>query len=275
MKNYFILFILLLATTAPAQEPIEVKVKNQHTSMGMQPAFEVVVPQSTAKDAIDLFKKKISPDGLFKKSVKVEKIKDEYHIKDVVIGNISSQLLNIIVQVSEYPGNINLRFFLQSGNGFVGADSLSQRATDAALNYFSSFAVDLYKQAVEKELKEEGNVLKSLEKDLIKLEKSNKKYDSKISDAKQESKELQESTKSQQELLKKSIEMGTTSEASDAEMKKQLKSDKKDLKKAQKYQKRYEKKTDKNIDNQTRKAEEIKAQQEKIKVIKIKLENIK
>ena len=275
MKNYIILFILFLATTTFAQESIEVKVKNQFSSMGTQPAFEMMVPQSNAKDAIDLFKKRLSPDGLFKKSVKVEKIKDEYHIKDVVIGNISSQLMNIIIQVSEYPGNINLMFFLQSGNGFIGADSLTQKATDAALIYFRSFAVDLYELAVEKELKEEEKVLKSLENDLKKLEKSNKKYDSKISDAKQESKELRELTESQQEQLTKSIEMGNLSEATDAEMKKQLKSDIKDLKKAQKAQQRYEKKTNKNINSQTKKAEEIEAQQEKIKQIKIKLENIK
>lgn len=275
MKNYIILFILFLATTTLAQEPIEVKVKNQFSSMGTQPAFEVIVPQSTAKDAIDLFKKRISPDGLFKKTVKAEKIKDEYHINNVVIGNISSQLLNIIIQVSEFPGNINLRFFLQSEKGFVGADSLTERATDAALNYFSSFAVDLYKQAVEKELKEEENVLKSLEKDLLKLEKSNKKYNSKMSDAKTESRELRKSTENQQVRLTQSIEQGISVKVTDAEFQKQLKSDKKDLKKAQKAQKRYEKKADKNIDSQTKKAEEIEAQQEKIKDIKIKLENIR
>ena len=76
MKTYFTLFFCLTVVIVFGQTPIEVKIIEHHSSLGKQTAFEVMVPQSTSDDAIDLWKKTISPDGLFKKSVKIEKVKE-------------------------------------------------------------------------------------------------------------------------------------------------------------------------------------------------------
>jgi hypothetical protein len=271
MKNYITLLFLLIAANVFAQETIEVKVKNHHSSFGNHPAYDVVVPQATAKDAIDLFKKTISPDGLFKKSVKAEKIKDEWHIDAVVIDKISTKPLNVIAQISEYPNNLNLRFFFQTEDGFLGSDSLPAKASEAATQFIYDYSVDLYRQAVEEELKYEEKVLKSLENDLDKLEKDNKKYISKMNDAKQESKELTGITNSHQESLSQNINLGLSNE----ETNKQLKDSKKDLKKSKKEEAKFEKKADKNVKEQKDKAEEIEAQQQKVEEVNTKLNNIK
>ena len=64
----FITFILFVGSYGlMAQTPIEVKAVTRPSSLGVQPAFEVVVPQATPNDAIDLWKKTITPKSLFKK----------------------------------------------------------------------------------------------------------------------------------------------------------------------------------------------------------------
>ncbi len=276
MRNYIVLFFCLFAMNAMGQETLEVKVEDRPSSMGVQTAFEVLVPQATTDEAIALWKKTITPKKLFKKTAKLEKVKDEWLVNNILIKDITSSPLNVITQVSSYPGHLYIRVFLQSEGGFIGSWGSSRQTTEAAEKFIYDYAIDLYRQAVEKELKQEEKVLKTLEKEQDKLMSKHKKYDEKIDEAQQERTELRGSSNYQEQLLKDSkndrvFSEGTTSD----DLKKELKANKKDLKKAKRSESKYEKKIKKNMKSQRDKTHEIEKQKIKIEEIKIKLRNIR
>lgn len=274
MKKYITLLFLLVANSLIAQEPILVVVENRPSSLGIQPAFEVMVPQATQKEAIDLWEKTILSPALFKKTPKMKKVKDEWQVNNVVIDEIFTFPMDIITQISSFPGHIYVRIFLQTENGFLGADSTQH--TDAAIRFVRNYGVELYRLAVEKELKAEEHQLKSLERDLNKLARKNKSFDRKKEDAESERETLQEEARYQQEILNN--ERGVLSENPDIERetaKEALKDTEKEIKKARRAASRFDRKTRKNVQDQKNKIREIEKQQIKVEEVQNKLDNIR
>ncbi len=277
----FITFLLLTAViNVMAQMPVEVKVVDRPSSLGVQSAFEVVVPQAKTNDAIDLWKKTIIPGGLFKKNPKMEKQKDEWIVNNVVINDITSTPLNVFTQISSFPENIYIRIFLQSEGGFLGSAGSSPQTTMAANNFIRNYAVDLYKQAVEKELKQEQNKLSSLENNQNKLYRQNKSFNNKIEDARRNESELKGEAR-QNEMLKnyqdsiQYINLNPNDDKAREKLDKEIKSTEKDLNRSQRSQSKYERKVNKNLKDQRGKADEIEKQKLHVREIKIKLENIR
>ena len=277
MKIFTTLLFLLGFLTVMGQEPIEVKTEERPSSLGVQTAFEVVVPQATPGDAIDLWKKTILPRGLFKKSPKMEKVKDEWIVRNLLISDITTLPLNVITQVSSFPGHIYVRIFLQTEGGFLGSSGASPQTTDAAIKYIRNYGVDLYRLAVGKELKEEENKLQALENDLNKLMRKNKSYDSKIADAQKDKADLADEASYRKQLLEGNTgsPLGVIGETPRADVEDELKATEKELKKAAKTESRFEKKTRRNEKEQQDKAYEIEKQKIKIQEVKIKLDNIR
>ncbi|HPJ78719.1 MAG TPA: hypothetical protein P5086_10110 [Prolixibacteraceae bacterium] len=276
------IFLLMMAgwLGAAAQEPIEVKVEQRPSSQGVVSAFEVVVPQATPKEAIELWKKTILPGGLFKKTPKMEKVKDEWIVRDIVVRDITHLPLNAYTQVSTFPGNIYVRIFLQSEGGFLGSPGSAEATTEAATRYIREYAVALYKQAVEKELKTEEARLRKLENELNAMHRKNKSYNRKATEAQKEQGALKEEVKLQeQELENKEYiyleNAGDNKTSPQEEMEKQLKETEKDLKKAQKSQSKFERKISKNERSQRNKEDEISKQKVKVEEVKTKLTNIR
>lgn len=55
----------------------------------------------------------------------MRKEKDEWVVNNVLIDEISSRSLDVITQVSSFPGNIYVHIFLRGEDGFLGnPDSL-------------------------------------------------------------------------------------------------------------------------------------------------------
>lgn len=268
-------FILCFATIVTlAQEPIVVNIEQRPSSQGVQPAFEVAVPQATQREAIDLWKKTVTPSNLFKKTPKMDKEKDEWLVNDVLINDITTRPLNVITQVSDFKDHIYVRIFLYDQEGFLGADPSAE--TSSAKSYIRNYAVELYKQAVEKELKEEGQTLKALESDLKNLVSKNKSYDNKQADAEQEMAELEKEAKSQQETLdNKGLVLTTDPEGAQEAAEKELKSTQKDLKKADKAAARFKQKARQNERDQKEKEREIERQKKKVEQVRTKLGNIR
>ncbi len=280
MKKLITLFFLMGFFWSIAQEPIEVKIEERPSSLGVASAFEVVVPQAKEKDAIDLWKKTIMPGGLFKKNPKMEKVKDEWIVRDIVISDITTLPLNVYTQVSTFPGNIYVRIFLQSEGGFIGSTGSSQAATEAALRYVREYAVELYKQAVSKELKQEENNLKALENDLNKMQRKNKNFNSKVREAQKDESELKSEVSQQEAILENAstvIEMEPVDgkKSSQEILEKELKDTEKDLKKAQKAQTKFERKISKIERDQRSKEDAIAKQKGKVKEVETKLKNIR
>ena len=76
MKRLLLIGILLNAIHVFAQEEIKVQQKEWAVEDKMQPAFVVEVPQTNAKDAINLWEKTLVPKNIFdtfKKLPKMEK----------------------------------------------------------------------------------------------------------------------------------------------------------------------------------------------------------
>jgi hypothetical protein len=264
-----------------AQVPIEVKVEPRPCSLGVQPAFEVMVPQATPNDAIDLWKKTIIPGGLFKKEPKMDKVKDEWVVYSVIISQVNVLPVNVITQVNSFTGNIFVRIFFQTENGFLGNSGSSNESVTAASNLVRNYAVELYRQAVQKELKEEEKTLKDLENDLSRLQKQSKTYNNKITDAQKDEKDLKNEVLQNEELLRNQqnviqVESGSPgAKTAQEQLEKQVKDTEKDLEKTQKSQYRFDKKLSKNEVEQKDKAFEIERQKARVEEVKNKLRNIK
>jgi hypothetical protein len=283
MKTFITFILFLVSYCLMAQTPIEVRVESRPSSQGIQPAFEVVVPQATPKDAIDMWKKTITPQQLFKKGEpKMEKLKDEWIARDVVIVEITTMPLNVYTQISSFPGNIYIRIFLQSAGKFIGPPDSTSTAEESASRFIKRFAVQLYVDAVEKELKDEENKLQAAQNDLHRLQKSKKNYEGKVEEAKSDEKVLRMESKENDMLLSNNQEVVqldsldvTAREKAQKEIEKQIKDNEKDIRKAQKSQTSFERKISNNIQEQNDKAAEIEKQKLRIRDLKIKLENIR
>ena len=263
-----------------AQEPLEVKVEARPSSQGVVSAFEVVVPQATTNDAIDLWKKTFIPRALVQKSPKMEKVKDEWIVRDIVISDITNLPLNVYTQVSTFPGNIYVRIFLQSEGGFLGSEGSSATTTDAAVRYIREYAVQLLKETVEKELKVEEAKLRGLEYDLTKMQRKNKSYTRKVDEARKDQGALSDEVE-QQERMKENGETIYLGESGDdkrtpqEELDKQIKSTEKELRKARNSQSKFERRISKNEREQRNKEDEITKQKNRVEEVKTKLQNIR
>ena len=281
MRTIFTSLFILAAIILQAQVTIEVKVESRPSSHGVQPAFEVLVPQATDKEAMDLWKKTLLPGGLFKKEPKMLKIKDEWAVNNIVINEISPLPVNIFAQVNSFTGSIYFRAFFQAENGFLGTQGSPEESVNAASQYVRKFAVELYRDAVGNELKQEEKKLKNLENDLSRLQRQNKSYNNKISDAQKDEHDLKREAQLNEDLLKNQqnvIETDTSDpkgRSAKDQLEKQVKDTQKDIEKTQKSQTKFSRKVNKNERDQDDKAHEIELQKQKVDEVRTKLNNIK
>lgn len=277
MRTICTLLFVWIVLGIQAQIPIVVKIEQRPSSQGVQPAFEVMVPQATSTEAIDLWKETIMPKGLFKKGPKMEKVKDEWLVNNVLISDITSSPLNVITQVSSFTGNIYVRIFLQTETGFLGPVGSSPEAVDAANRYIRNYAVDLYRQAVTKELRQEEKELKELENSLGRLQKQNRSYNKQITEAQRDEKDLKNEALQNEELLRSQqnmITLGNTAESGKEQLEKQVKDTHKDIDKNKKEQYKYSRKVSKNEREQRDKISAIERQKMKVEEVRKKLGGI-
>jgi hypothetical protein len=281
MRTLFTFLFLLGILGLKAQVTIEVKVESRPSSLGVQPAFEVMVPLATANDAIDMWKKTILPGGLFKKQPKMDKVKDEWIVNNVLISEITTMPLNVFTQVNSFTGNIFVRIFFQTEGGFLGSPGSSSETVAAASKFVRNFAVELYREAVAKEVKQEEKKLTDLENDLSRLQRQNKNVNNKITEAQKDEKDLKNEVLQNEELLRNqqnviqvdSVNPGT--KTVQEQLEKQVKETEKDLEKTQKSQYKYDKKLSKNDRDQKDKIFEIDRQKGRVDEVRRKLDNIR
>jgi hypothetical protein len=281
MRTIFTFLFFLGVMGLKAQVTIEVKIESRPSSLGVQPAFEVMVPQATAGDAIDLWKKTILPGGLFKKQPKMDKVKDEWIVNNVLISDITSMPLNVFTQINTFTGNIFVRVFLQTDGGFLGSYGSSNESVTAASGFIRNYAVELYRQAVAKEVKQEEKKLTDMENELSRLQRQNKNYGNKITDAQKDEKDLKNEVLQNEELLRNQQNVIQVENANPGtktvqeQLEKQVKETEKDLEKTQKSQFRYDKKLSKNDREQKDKFFEIERQKGRVDEVRKKLDYIK
>lgn len=257
MKNLIFIMILFASTQVFAQEEIKVQQKEWAVGDKMQPAFVVEVPQTNAKDAINLWEKTLVPKNIFdtfKKLPKMEKEeKNEWVIQKVLIGEICPDSLDVYTRITETKDRITFAALFDNYGSFIGNNSNEAKN---AKEYVRNYAVELYRQGVNNELDDLKKALKKKEKDLTGSEKDNRKLDRK-------SEESQSNLSFQRE--------SSTATSSLEESEERLK----EMKKEEKAIKKYAKKIDKNSGKQKKLNKEINKIEDEIKDVERKLKNIK
>lgn len=193
MKNLIITLLCLLSLPVSAQDEIVVNLQERPSSKGLQPAFEVEVPQAQANDAIQILENTLSPRGflgIFKKRTRLVQEKDEWIMRDIEIKSITSEPLTVYAQVTSFPERIFIRLFFEGRQGFVGSAE-SAVNTDRANQYVRDYGVSVYRNAVEKELKQEEYILLQLQNDLNKMGRKKSTSDKRISNLRSNIEELE------------------------------------------------------------------------------------
>jgi chromosome segregation ATPase len=211
----------------------------------------------------------------------MDKVKDEWIVNNLLISDITTLPLNVFTQVNSFTGNIFVRVFFQTEGGFLGSSGSSDEAVTAASKFVRNYAVELYREAVAKEVKEEEKKLTNLENDLSRLLRQNKNFDNKISDAQKEEMDLKNEVLQNEELLRNQqniiqVDSGNPgTKTVQEQLEKQVKETEKDLEKTQKSQFKYDKKLSKNEREQKDKIFEIDRQKIRVDEVRKKLDNIK
>lgn len=175
MKHIYTLVILLLLTAfkAGAQNPITVKDDTLKAENGTVPAFSVTIPETNyetvTKDWIKLLQEgtrsKVAQNG------------NSIHIFGAKAKPISDQPVNIYSQLSGQNGGVMIKAAFETDKDkYLGKPEYAN-----ARKYLLDFAKDQYVAVVNDQLGKEKKTLRdlegtqnSLEKQLAKIEKSNK-----------------------------------------------------------------------------------------------------
>ncbi len=261
MKNIVFFILLFGVLHLTAQENIEVKMTELAIDSVMQPAFIIEIPQAESKDAITMWEDQLVPHDLFdtfKKLPKMEKEdKDKWYIQGVVIDAVSPDTLSVFTRISTMKDRISFAALFKSEKGFIGSNPSDASLNERTCAYLRTFAIEVYKQAVQDELDGLEKGLKKMENDYSGYEKDNRKLDRKST----------ESQSNLSTLEKTPLNTNSTGTSSEEQMK--------EIKKEEKALKKYSKQIDKNENKQDKLAREIEKKKEEIKEVQQKLKNIK
>jgi chromosome segregation ATPase len=285
---------------ASAQVPLEISGKTVTMSKGDQPAFIVEIPQVTAENIEKSWMKLIRQNTKSKVSTE----NGEIIILNTQIAEISDKPINIYSAVYQADSAVKLVSLFEIDSSFFSFDGDKEdmnyeRIYQGIENFLHDFAVTEYRDAVEEELKTENKELKKLNGDLQKLVKQTETFQKKIRQNESDSLNAEDQISSlevdkqrkQDEIDSKKESMSSI--AGDKELYDEAK---KYLKSLEKQRKKIEKEIDKLkaniveyhsdnvevkrsiVENNKKKEEllnEISKQQETVKKVTRKLENIK
>jgi len=284
MKKLLLVGLLLQSIWAFSQEKIEVQEKDWAIADAMQPAFIVDIPQTTGKKAINLWEKTLVPKNIFdafKNLPKMEKEeKNKWVIRQLVIDAICADTLDVYTRISENQAGITFATLFDNNGTFIGSQSNSV-AAEKANAYVRSYAIELYKQAVQDEIDDLEKELKKMRNNYSSYEKDNKKLERKASDLRAEIVSTNNDL-SNTKMMIKTKQLSTAdgnvtplSEEALEELRDDEKATAKAIKKLKKGVKSCEKKIDKNVEKQKDLNREIQQQENEIQVVTQKLNNIK
>lgn len=212
MKILLSLVILMACVITEAQEKVEVKVAEKDMSEGIQTAFTVLIPESTAKLVTKEWKKFINERSIFefatkgttqtfekaimgisnmfsddkktysKKSLKIEKgAGNELIAHNVVHEDISNLSLDVIAKISAVDSGVYVNsFFKYADSVFISQSNTSEDNMNTIKEYIRQFGIETYKVVVDNQIKEEEKKLKEQEDILKDSERANKQLDKSI-----------------------------------------------------------------------------------------------
>lgn len=294
-----ILIMLFLGFTSYSQETLEIKITQAQMSKGMQTCYSVEIPGAILKTVQQNWIKKLQENI----KVKVVENGPELVLAKVLKPEITSDTISIYSLLIQKDTIVEVDIFVEIDSVFFSPkDDKTDLATDKIdnniKNYLRSFAVVQYRLVVSDEFEAQEKLLKTMENDLGKLEKTqenlekdNSSHENDIEEKERELKEIDANIElKNQEILKHNASTLTIALEADKEAAKEkqktLEKEKKELEKSRSKAKddisSYKSKIDKNnkeieesISSQEAKKEEIVAQQNLITAIEMKLGKIK
>lgn len=204
---------MLAGVKSIAQETFIVNIQERPSSQGLQPAFEVEIPQATSPDAVRILERMLAPRRLFSKNQKFVQEGDEWIMRNADLKKISSSPLTVIAQVSSFPEKIFARIFFSDDQGFLGSSESMSAKTEDAKRFVRDYALDVYRDAVEKELRNEQNILASLEQYLRKMGRQQGSKERKINYLKSDNLEMRNEIRNYEMRLQRKDSFSATGES--------------------------------------------------------------
>ncbi|MCY1722251.1 hypothetical protein OU798_17995 [Prolixibacteraceae bacterium Z1-6] len=228
-KHLALLLIFLACVVAEAQEKVEVEVSEKEMSEGIQTAFTVFIPESSAKSVTKEWEKFINERSIFefatkgttqtfekafmgisnifsddkkvysKRSLKIEeRAGNELIAFNVVHEDISNLYLDVIAKISAVDSGVYVNSFIKYADSvFISEANTSVDNLNTIKEYIRQFGVETYKIVVaeqveseEKELKKQEDILKDSKRAIKQLDKSIGRYDTEIDQHKYDTKVL-------------------------------------------------------------------------------------
>ena len=204
MKNLLILFVLaLFSTTAFAQ----VKEMKRSMSDGNKNAFSLDIANADAKLIGDVWKQFVKDN--YKGKTKYDRRAKEYKTDDIRMPSIGKgNTVDLHTTIEEKGTDATIYVWYNLGGAYLDSGDHPDRY-EAAEKMLLRFGLEVEKEKVRIKITEEEKLLKTIEKDLKKLESDNDRYHKTIEKAKKEIQEAEDNiikNLQEQELTKEKIQ---------------------------------------------------------------------
>jgi gas vesicle protein len=205
-KLYALLVVFLgISITAKSQ----VSEESRKMSQGVHPALVMTLPDIDHKDAEDVWEDYI--EDFYDCKTKRNRRSDEYFSDNAEIVAIAgSNTVDIYASIEESGDtNTEIAVWFDLGGAYLNSREHPNRFAEAE-KLMLRFALEAARSKTNKELEDQEDKLKDLQKDLKRLERANKRYHNDIEEAKKRIKDAEENI---EENEKEQVDMKALIEA--------------------------------------------------------------
>lgn len=189
-----LLHLLLLGLfTLPLMGQADIKVENtaREMSRGLQPAFQVNIPEASVKEVEKAWQRYIRKGT----RARVKMNGEEMYLPAANIEGVQGSNVQIYTRLYAEKSGVLLVAFLEIDSVFFNPEQDAARA-GSLRTYLRNFAVETYKSQVGEEIKEEEKLLRNMERGLESLLNDEKSNENKIKQHQREIQNLQNSIQS-------------------------------------------------------------------------------
>ncbi len=179
MRKLILLFSLIVGSfTIIAAQSVNESPKSM--SLGKQMGFEIDIDGADEDLTEDVWKDFIKDFGKGKRNKKAR----EYYSVGARVPLIGSNNVDIYVRFDERVNMTTATMWVDLGESFVNSDEYPSEAQGVE-EFITNFYLEVKKEAIQKEMKEQEKIMNKMEKALRKLEKKNTGYHKDIEKAKE------------------------------------------------------------------------------------------
>lgn len=246
---------LLLPLLSYAQQEITITETSKDFSGGNKNSYVLTIPEASLKDVNNDWQKMIKKDA----KGKIEDNKSEVKASLVTLKSVSGVPLMIYSRTMEAKEGIQLSAWLMEGDSFISTGYSADKST-AVQKYLHDFGVQEYKAVAKKQLEDQQDKQKQLEKIYDGFVKDQKKADKEVADAQKEIEKLKQKNIDEEGNIKQA-KANKEANISTASSQKDIDAEKKHTKELEGYIKDQEK-AENNIKSNNKRIERL---QDKIK----------